>query len=863
MGIPRYVKSLRHKYKGIFRRQLPGNVSSFSIDMNGMIHQALQQTYKYGEFEDERMQPLLRAKNPAELEMEFQRTLMSNFMNVFSMVLPKDCLVIAVDGVAPMAKITQQRSRRYRSARDQQGSQIFDSNSVTPGTDFMFRLDTFIRVWLEENIRFLPPKVIYSSHMTPGEGEHKIMDMYRAGEIWGPSAETGGSHILYGLDADLVMLSMLSPQPSIMLMREDVQDIVDIEALRTAIIEDIKGPIDDYVLMMFLVGNDFLPHGPAFEDLGKASDAFIEVYKRAGKDLTNRIELTASGETVVDRIAENPEQKDYLKTLEVTRNTQWEINWDGFNAFLQELAKEEPVMLSEISVNQPTYPLKALEKALRGGSFHYDIFRGAWYVHALGSKGDHDAMHNLMELLALYEPEEGEFDEFGDKPDYPIATISPVTQRTVEEMVKEYLRGLSWVYLYYRKGTVSINQGWFYPYRYAPLISDVSSIVELLNGRQIHGYTANLAMIPFNPIHQLLSVLPTKSIHLLPREFRSLMANDSPILDLMPNKFKIDYEGFSAEWQGIPVLPFVNRDRVLAAVASVDVDDRITQTYAPQDSLVYHHVEEPETLEDVMTQLEERKIGYQKQLGYGNVMNNPRRGRGGTRITTKPTLQGHHKTPARGAYRGRGRGRGSYKPYAGSVIAGTAPKIGGTAGMQFLPPQIDQKAAEAPRVERTEKRKTRATRGTRGRGRGRDKTQTLGRVKPYKPLTKPVNTPTKTVALAPTKPLGMAPTRPVGRAPTLPIVNTPSRPATKPIKTSVVTPSRAVTAQTKPAITRTAPIKVTRPRTAVAPVVRPTLTGRSPTKDLAKSTATKKETVKPKLTQTQKKKVWLEQDTLM
>jgi len=72
---------------------------------------------------------------------------------------------MAIDGVAPRAKMNQQRSRRFRSALDieekktreeeikgkwskegikfsnkEEEKESFDQNTITPGTEFMWRL---------------------------------------------------------------------------------------------------------------------------------------------------------------------------------------------------------------------------------------------------------------------------------------------------------------------------------------------------------------------------------------------------------------------------------------------------------------------------------------------------------------------------------------------------------------------------------------------------------------------------------------------------------------------------------------------------------------------------------------------------
>lgn len=101
---------------------------------------------------------------------------------LFNLMKPQKLFFMAIDGVAPRAKMNQQRGRRFRSAKDAElmeqkardrGETLpeenrFDSNCITPGTVFMTRLNTALQYFVKKKIstdeRWQHCTVILSGH---------------------------------------------------------------------------------------------------------------------------------------------------------------------------------------------------------------------------------------------------------------------------------------------------------------------------------------------------------------------------------------------------------------------------------------------------------------------------------------------------------------------------------------------------------------------------------------------------------------------------------------------------------------------------------------------------------------------------
>ena len=306
-------------------------------------------------------------KPPPADESEMMMEVFKYTERVVNMVRPRRLLYIAIDGVAPRAKMNQQRARRFRSAMDaaeadekkaelqvllrqQRASRgetedvesvikkTWDSNVITPGTPFMFILAQSIRFWCQWKLNTDPAwadiKVIISDASVPGEGEHKIMEFIRS-QRSDPDYDPNTRHVMYGLDADLIMLGIATHEPHFRVLREDVSvgdakakvcklcgqpghyadqcrgeakkksgqfdekaptpDLKPFIFLHVPILReylgaemyvpgqefrfDLERALDDWVFMCFFVGNDFLPHLPSLDIHEDGIDKLIAIWR--------------------------------------------------------------------------------------------------------------------------------------------------------------------------------------------------------------------------------------------------------------------------------------------------------------------------------------------------------------------------------------------------------------------------------------------------------------------------------------------------------------------------------------------------------------------------------------------------------
>lgn len=317
MGVPKFFRWLSERYPSISMLIAESRIPEFDslyLDMNGIIHNCTHSDSDSPTFRMTEDQMFIAIFNYIE--------------HLFGKIKPKKLFYMAVDGVAPRAKMNQQRARRFRTALDaenakekaiQQGMEMpkedaFDSNCITPGTEFMQKLTKqlkyFINKKISEDTDWQGVEIVLSGHEVPGEGEHKIMEYIRCSKAQ-PDYESNVRHCLYGLDADLIMLGLLSHDPHFCLLREEVTfgrqvskkpkelEHQNFYLLHLSLVReylelefqeleqegvlgfpfDMERVIDDFILMAFFVGNDFLPNLPNLHINEGALALMFKLYK--------------------------------------------------------------------------------------------------------------------------------------------------------------------------------------------------------------------------------------------------------------------------------------------------------------------------------------------------------------------------------------------------------------------------------------------------------------------------------------------------------------------------------------------------------------------------------------------------------
>lgn len=538
MGIPHYFRVITQAYPGIVGLTMPPTDHIF-LDFNGAIHQSAKRVLdqKRAQAGQVRLADLYQEEEGGvtegnDTETEIMEAVETYVRGLAGYVRPTRGIYIYMDGVAPHAKLMQQRKRRYLSMLRYKlmgTSPLWDTNAISPGTKFMVRLAAFLKREFQKEPLLSGVSTRYSFSDENGEAEHKIF----AAMASIPHHERV---MIHGLDADLIMLSLLSHRPGITLMREP-QDGADfqflhVDRLREGILRELSSryqwpiasahgegaetwtfdqgacdAIESYIVWCFLLGNDFLPHMPTLHlqknGLSKilAASQHQMLVNSASSVIDWDTMCTVLGGLAMDEnevllglVAEGMRRRCHAKT-------------DEEKADMYPLLDENRSDLMRELSHTPT---------IRGSP----TWRSLYYKRLF-----HTRMHDPTVVL---------------------------------DACHQYMTGMEWTYRYYKR--LARDSTWYYPYPYAPTMSDLAN--HMATAREEHHglveqWKENHTVPVFLPDYiQLLCILPPESCPLLPPQLRGVMTDPAlGCTHMYPIKYPILTFLKTRLWECSPILP--------------------------------------------------------------------------------------------------------------------------------------------------------------------------------------------------------------------------------------------------------------------------------------------------------------------
>jgi 5'-3' exonuclease len=491
MGIPSYFSYIVKNHREIIRRFVKNKmaVDNLYMDCNSIIYDAVRAINFTDDESSNDKHRIIIQKVILKIE------------EYIDVIAPKDTVIIAFDGVAPVAKLQQQRERRYKSWYQNEISKTIFKNTkadpwnttaITPGTVFMRDLNESVSKHFSGlESKYGLKRIVVSGSNEIGEGEHKIFQHIRDCGLYHLEKTT----VIYGLDADLIMLSInhLPVCREIYLFRETPEFIksidsslepnahylMDIPTLTKVITDDMnngksdgdsKTRVYDYIFLCFFLGNDFMPHFPALNIRTGGVDKMINAYKATVGSAKN--EYLTDGKT---------------------------IYWKNVRKLVGFLAQQEEDLFKE--------EMKLRDRREKNSHFPMDTPEEKY--------AKFDAIPTYeRELEKFIHPYKAGWRERY----YSVLHQVNIDEERSKEICLNYMQGLEWTMKYYTDGCPDWR--WSYQHHYPPLLSDLIKHLPYFETTLI---AANNA-VAVSPLVQLCYVLPRHSLHFLPdRLYRKLV----------------------------------------------------------------------------------------------------------------------------------------------------------------------------------------------------------------------------------------------------------------------------------------------------------------------------------------------------
>ncbi|KAK8040800.1 exonuclease kem1 [Apiospora phragmitis] len=616
MGVPKFFRWLSERYPAISQLIAENRIPEFDnlyLDMNGIIHNCTHKDSDDATFRLTEEEMFIRIFNYIE--------------HLFGKIKPKKLFFMAIDGVAPRAKMNQQRARRFRTALDaekardkaiKEGVEMpkeapFDSNCITPGTEFMAKLTRHLKYFINKKVTqdsdWQGCDIVLSGHEVPGEGEHKIMEYIRNAKAQ-PDYDHNVRHCLYGLDADLIMLGLLTHDPHFCLLREEVtfgrasksaskelehqnfylmhlcivREYLELEFQElkaegaTKFPFDMERVIDDFILMAFFVGNDFLPNLPHLHINEGALATMFRIYKEVlpkSEGYINEggvINLQSLG-LLLDELSkeenrhfehENSDQK-WLRSKQLAEAKGEEMPKNKGKVIMTSAQKELWKTVKKYVQKPRAEPLDLGTELVAADRQFIKDLAGDMQLEWRTVDDDEGQRHLVVSLPGKMN---GNADEEEDDEVEAGFALNRVMKKYDSAQVIDISASES-------QASMAIKYKekfgeWKNEY-YSSKFKEWSPESKGNRAAPTLGFNADMDFQlgqPFRPYEQLMGVLPDRSKGIVPTVYHPLMTDPkSPINDFYPRDFELDMNGKKMEWEAIVKIPFIDEKRLLSAMA--------------------------------------------------------------------------------------------------------------------------------------------------------------------------------------------------------------------------------------------------------------------------------------------------------
>lgn len=536
MGIPQFKKYLSNSplFKYIFMRRYK-YADVLCVDANSII---------YGLHDKTNYQKML-----LEMKDVVQRMIERSGLKEGGVIL------FAIDGVVPQSKMNQQRMRRFNKKIKEDE---FNTNAISPGTKYMFEVheNVFLPLFDSMSDKY---NIVYSSHLSRGEGEHKIAETLRM----------LGDHekkvvAVYGLDADLILI--YSQILETYKYKEIFIVFDDQKYISLSVFNDIlknlykatkyydfdrtlSSPVSDFSVLMMFFGNDFLPKMTFCLNGQRSLDTLIYGYYK----FLNNPQYDKPKVLTLDHIIMNDNLKEFCK-------------------FIIDNKYEETLIAGitvDPKINILTYPMMNFFKS-----------------ETLGSARQQQFSVNMEEYDQQW------FDYMVSPTSNRKACIA--TQTDIDNICNAYLNGMHWVQTYYITGKV--NEGWYYPSYYAPNIHSLYNYLEKNSETFVCESCVTVGNRKVTPVEQLCMIIPKSSIQIINTDMKHLFSK-LELQDLYVTSFEIERNGKpqrleteEAKHEELALIPFPDRNDVINVIDDDELKEKYYSRYEEADVYYFDRI---------------------------------------------------------------------------------------------------------------------------------------------------------------------------------------------------------------------------------------------------------------------------------